>query len=158
MKILLPWLALVLEVLAVHGQSAISKPLQAPFTLTISVADAVVKAGTPVQVKVRMTNISDHDVNVSGSYDGPVNISYRYDVRDSAGRPAKSRQHNNPISGHSRIRTLKPGESTEDMTLVTEEFDMANPGVYVIQLSRPATDNPKEGVVKSNKLEVTVTP
>jgi hypothetical protein len=32
------------------------------------------------------------------------------------------------------------------------------PGVYTIQVSRVVSDNPADGVVKSNKIMVTVTP
>ena len=62
------------------------------------------------------------------------------------------------MSGHWIRRTLKPGESADSVTGVSPEYDMSRPGQNVIQLSRPISDNPDDGVVKSNKVTITVTP
>jgi hypothetical protein len=55
--------------------------------------------------------------------------------------------------GDSFAVTFERGE-----TGISPRYDPSQPGEYVIQLSRPISDDPKNGVVKSDKLTITVTP
>jgi hypothetical protein len=41
---------------------------------------------------------------------------------------------------------------------ISRLYDLSQPGDYTIQLSRAVSDDPKNGVVKSNVITVTVTP
>jgi hypothetical protein len=125
-----------------------------PFTITIS-GPAEVKAGSEVDVRVKITNTSTREVNAGAFYVDGVDTGYTYDVRDSAGNPAQKK--NIVMSGSVKFVRLKPGESAEERTLVNRVFDMTRPGQYEIQLSR-TVGGPKDAVVKSNKITVTITP
>jgi hypothetical protein len=43
----------------------------------------------------------------------------------------------------------------DDISLL---YDLSQPGAYTVQLSRTLSDDPKDGVVKSNAITVKVTP
>jgi hypothetical protein len=152
---------------AVPNQSDGANQVKPPFSITISTETPTVKAGAEVSIKVRITNASNHDINASSAYyrgvDGGMDASYDEEVRDSKGNLAKRKQSSEPesevpLTGSIRLRTLKPGESADAVTGVSQQYDMSRPGQYGIQLSRRISDNPKDGVVKSNKITVTVTP
>ena len=55
------------------------------------------------------------------------------------------------------LLALKPGESAEEVTAIGGQYDLA-PGKYAVQLLRRVSSDPKEGVVKSNTITVTVVP
>jgi hypothetical protein len=120
-----------------------------------------VKAGSTVSIKVRLTNTSRHDVIVTGAYFEGVDANYKQEIRDANGNLARRRERAETavhLAGHWVRHTLKPRESEDGVTAVSPEYDMSRPGEYVIQLSRPISDNPDDGVVNSNKITVTVTP
>lgn len=142
------------------AQSSAGKQAQTPFSITVSVPKTEIKAGSSVELMVLLKNTSDYDINTSSTYYTGVDNGYQYDVRTERGavvRPKKQRIKG-PLLLSGRMSTLKPGESHESTTMISDEFDMTKPGKYVIQLSRPISGNPHDGVVKSNKITVTVTP
>ena len=134
-----------------------------PFALSISAEDAVVKPQANLYVNIQMTNTSKHDIDCSGSDIGMLgmDVKYHYDVRDSSGNPVPTRQMKHPelATGHFRLCTLKPGKTANSNgNLITKLYDLSQPGKYVIQVSRDVSENPIDGMVKSNKITVTVTP
>jgi hypothetical protein len=134
----------------------------APFSITISTESAEVKAGSGVHLKIQMTNTSDHDVNCSGSPSNGLDRAYRYDVRDEDGKPAAKIARKHPEIGESFSFwpcSIKPGQTASAAGgLITVLYDLTRPGRYTIQVSRPISDqDPKSGVVYSNKIIVTVT-
>jgi hypothetical protein len=88
-----------------------------------------------------------------------VDWSYGHEVRDVAGQVVRPRPHKQErwTRASARIRTLKPGESTEDITRLSEDYDLP-PGTYVIQLSRKVSSDANAGVVKSNTVTVRIVP
>jgi len=125
-----------------------------PFTVTIT-GPSEIKTGVEVDVRVTITNTSNHDVSAGSFYVDGVDTGYTYDVRDSAGNPAQKKSI--VMSGSIKFGRLKPGESAEEGTLVNRVFNMTRPGRYTIQVSRQVGDS-KGTVVKSNTITVTVTP
>lgn len=114
-------------------------------------------AGEAIWVKVTLTNTSDHSVNGSSVRSGGVDVSYSYDVREISGQPVAKTKRN--VGKHVQsvlTRSLKPGESAEQESLVSRLYDMSLPGEYQIQLARSVSDDPKDGLVKSNKITVVV--
>ncbi len=139
-------------VVIVMGQNTSA---QGPFSIVINAPKTVVPTGTPVEIKIRMTNRSDRKI---AFYSLRADIAYEYDVRNkSGGRVAANIFH--PVYA-SRIDTfLKRGESTpEESSLVSDICDMREAGQYTIQVSRRVSENPRDGIVKSNSITVTVTP
>jgi len=51
----------------------------------------------------------------------------------------------------------RPNESTKENIALSDLYDLSHPGQYTIQVSRAVSDKPKDGVVKSNTITVTVT-
>ncbi len=153
---------------AVPNQSEAEKQVKPPFSITISTETPTVKAGSGLSIKISITNTSNHDINATSAYFmGPyafMDAGYDEEVRDSKGNLAKSKQPPMPgaddpvVIDSVRIKILKPGETTGSITGVSPDYDISQPGEYFIQLSKRISDNPKDGVVKSNKITVTVTP
>jgi hypothetical protein len=140
-------------------QSAAKTSAEQPFSITVAALASEVPTGSRVALRVRLTNTSDHDINASGLHSAGVDWSYGYEVRNVAGQVVHPRPHKQErwtrISG--RVRTLKPGESAEDITRLSEDYDLT-PGTYMIQLSRHVSNDPSAGVVKSNTVTITIVP
>jgi hypothetical protein len=60
--------------------------------------------------------------------------------------------------GYDRTTPCIPGESAGSSVTLTKLYDLGRPGVYTIQIWQPVSDNPTDGVVKSNIITVTVIP
>lgn len=148
-------LAFVLGPCRSSGQTAAP-----PFSIAISTDTPAVKVGADLSLKVHITNTSDHDINVSSSYFEGTDASYRQDVRDGRGNlPRRAvREMSTRTSGHWIRHTLKPGQSVDTVTSISPEYDLSRAGEYTVQLSRPVSDDPKDGLVKSNKVTITVIP
>jgi hypothetical protein len=83
-----------------------------------------------------------------------------FDIRDEGGNMKQKKVHKHPelASGKPFNRTIHPGETFEKEQDVSRLFDMTEPGKYVIQVYRRATDDGRGATVKSNTITVTVTP
>jgi hypothetical protein len=145
-----------------------------PFTALIGVENPVsqtgpdsytVKAGSDVFIKVHLTNISKRKLSLGYDKDSRTNVDFfhQYEICDSKGNAAEKRKIAHPeigSTGHGwPARILKPGESM-DITgdFVSRLFDLSQLSQYTVQLSRAISDNPKDGVVKSNTITVTAIP
>ncbi len=55
-------------------------------------------------------------------------------------------------------RILKPGESMDiNGDYLSRLYDLSQPGEYMVQLSRTVSGDPKDGVVKSNTIALSIT-
>jgi hypothetical protein len=123
-----------------------------------------VKAGADVFIKVHLTNTSKRKLFLGYDKDSMTNVDFfhHYEVRDSKGNSAEKRAISHPeigSTGHGwPARVLKPGESMDitgdDISLL---YDLSQLDEFTIQLSRSVSDDPKDGVVKSNTITVKVT-
>ena len=142
---------------SVHAQS-----VPDPFSITLAAKTATVKRGTSVWVKIQLTNNSAQDLDESGTINGMTgadpNLSFK--VRDEDGKLKQKKVHKHPelASGKPINRTIAPGETLEEEQDVSRLFDMTEPGSYVIEVSRRASDAQKDKSVKSNTITVTVLP
>jgi hypothetical protein len=157
MRIFLPILLLGISFSA-WCQSMTSQP---PFSLNLSAAADNVTAGSDVHVKIEMKDVSNHDVDCTGAPSNGLDRAYQYEVRDDRGRLVPKIVKKHPEIGETFSTwpcRLKPGETaTAAGGLISRLYDMSRPGQYTIQVSRSISDNPKDGVVKSNKITITVT-
>jgi len=123
----------------------------------------VAKVGENVGINIEMRNMSTHEIDCSGAWSNLSDLDekYQYDVRDSSGNPVARHRIESPLP-YTRgpdIHSCKPGESgSSGNNSITRLYGLNRPGVYTIQVSRVVSDNPADGVVKSNKIMVTVTP
>jgi hypothetical protein len=128
-----------------------------PFSITISAVDPVEAQGFGVAIRVRMTNMSEHKISGSGTYQDLADVGFEYSVRRVGGAPLRGIKHEGPFMGSAMFRTLDPGESMEEVTDIGHLY-LFTPGKYTIQLSRSISTNPKAGVVKSNTIQVAILP
>jgi len=134
-----------------------------PFTLVISSEAKSFKTGSAVEVKLSMTNNSDRAIDTSAAISDLMGVdpNFLFDVRDAAGKLVSKRVYEHPelATGHAILnRIIKPGKSLEETPDLSRLYDMSRPGEYDVQASRRASENEKDGVVKSNRIRITVTP
>jgi hypothetical protein len=128
-----------------------------PFSITISGPTEEVRAGKSVEIKIRLTNTSNHELNLPIFHASGMNISYNYDVRDNSGSLVEKKNKGQRSMGSSTQRVVEPGESVEDASIISRVFDIDRPGQYVIQVSRTISGDAKD-VVKSNSITIKVIP
>lgn len=157
---------------AAAGQSA--KP---PFSIDISGPKAV-KAGAPIEIKVVLTNTSDHSLDFNAHE--PEELNYIPEVFKSNGQPEDYTTHGHFLAnrsckpqeaeakgppsclgdyGPSVLVSLRPSGKYITYIVVTEQFRLSTPGDYSIRVSRSTAGDPEKRIlVKSNMITVTVTP
>jgi hypothetical protein len=141
------------------GEKSVAEtPTDKPFSITISTEAQSVKAVSEVAIKIRLRNTSNQDLIVTAVYFDGIDGSYTQEVHDKNGNLVEPAVRQGGISLRTAKQILKPGETARGETHISPQYDLSQPGEYVIQLSRPISDDPKDGVVKSNKLKITVTP
>ena len=143
----------VVSVLIGLGQ-ANSESAAAPLSVAIS-SPVQVRTGQHLEIRVKFTNISDHELTFSTFYVEGTDITLHYDIRDSQGNLQERKDRDR--DGSIKSVTLKPGQSEEEGTLVSQIFVMP-PGEYTIQLSRDIPGESGGNVAKSNRIRVTVVP
>ena len=126
-------------------------------------AEPAVKAGAEVAVTVHFKNTSNQELNHNANISDLTGVdpNYIFEVRDGSGAlvPRKVYEHPELANGHAVFLTVEPGEGVTDTEPISRLLDLSRPGKYVIQVSRRINANDeKDGVVKSNRVTVTVTP
>jgi len=72
------------------------------------------------------------------------------------GTSPKNKDFDNGVfEGVGEPKLLKPGESYETLIPISRACDMADPGEYMIHLSRVNPLDPKPQLVKSNSITIT---
>jgi hypothetical protein len=175
MKIIYGLLLLVCASVTTSSQSADSKQTDQTgpqFTLTISLyqtnsdeentAEQVLKFGSSVSLRIRKTNISNHEIIKYPETGGP--FGDHFDIRDSTGNLVEWKKlDNSRIGGEARITgtndmVLQPGESKVDYAPLSSWFNLSQPGTYTIQVSSHISNDLASDVVKSNIITVTILP
>jgi hypothetical protein len=163
-------LALLATVIAIApGSLAAADDNKPLYTIVISTPQSTVKVGEPVRIHVVLTNISAAEISLST--DLSVHCDYSIQVEAPDGSSSKNSAC---TGGSSRSLRLKPGDQFEDDETLTniyqldqhgedlintlKTFPFAAPGKYTVQLSQHISGDPKSGVVRSNKITITVIP
>lgn len=147
--------------------SASSLAQDQPQGLSVSISATAdrVKSGSPLVIKVRLKNISSHEIwMAAGSEATKLDVLYASAAGQKA-RQAQKREEVSPPtpdgvvfvraeSGSGKLVTMASGETWAHEIVVTQLFDLSKPGVYTIQAKRGAD----EGLSRSNIVQVTVTP
>ncbi len=121
-------------------------------------AGTVVKAGSMVVIAIRKANISDREINRR------TMAGQAIDVSDSSGDPVAHKKRDAMQGSVWGMRPsgqpemLQPSENKIDRELVSDGFDLRQPGMYTIRISEHISDDPASDVVKSNAITVTVLP
>ena len=110
--------------------------------LRLAVLESPIKAGQGVVVRVTATNESDQIVSYQNT--NPV-CNYSFKVLTGAGQPAPKTDFKKQMScpkgetettGRNILVRLKPGESRSEDLRLNEQYVFAQPGEYLIQVSR----------------------
>lgn len=124
-----------------------------PFSLHIEAIVHRLLPGSPVEVKLTLTNSSEHEITF---VDTSRWCDYTIEVRNSRGQFAPetsfARQMKCPQRevGRRITRDLQPGQSFEDVFYVNHFYDLSNPDDYFIQVARQIPKELGKGSVKSN--------
>lgn len=119
--------------------------------------------GSRVWITVKMTNITNHVIDISGSYTDAGDANYSWDVRDEDGKPVDKVVHLHPEldTGSPFWSGIMPGDSNIGEVQMDRVYKFDRPGKYVIQVSRPDIDfKDADGNfvnVKSNTITITIT-
>jgi hypothetical protein len=135
----------------------------APFTLTISARPDAVKLGDKIRLHITLKNSSDQSTTIQRSPSDELAEQFcDVHVTDASGnavpltayaKAARARQFSGSVI---KVR-LNPGETTDEDTLLEKQFNFSQPGDYVVQASRPVSDDPNDGTVASNKITISIT-
>ena len=153
----------IAALVATPGALAAAGDSNPPFTITISSTQGAVEAGEEIRVRVVLTNVSNQELPVRLSRNPlEAEMHYTVSVHEESGKDAAETKYGSAAKKHqlftlSEAETLlKPGERLEEHVVLTKLFDLSSPREYVVQLSRPASADPKDGVIKSNVITITV--
>lgn len=153
---------------ASYAQSAQSSTASAelanpqPFSLSITTPQDTLKAGSDVHITITLKNTSSQDLSFLESYGF---FPYLVDVRNAAGsaaamtekgRKAKQNYGMMPPFNSSFLNKVKPGQTQTADFVLNEFYDMKVPGKYFVQVERSSPIS--AGVVRSNRLAITLTP
>jgi hypothetical protein len=158
-----------LAILTLTGHAALSQSAKPPFSITISSPKDSVPHGGEVTVKITLTNISDHEINLERAPREDQGQSHHaVIIRDDhgdlvpqkkpvrVGKDEAEREINALPHGSQILFTLKPGESLKDGIVLDGMYDLSQPGKHTIQIER--YDYVTKAVVKSNTITFTLTP
>lgn len=154
----------VILALALHFPGLPAGPAtQQPFRIVVSTRHPEVKSGRGAEITVRLTNTSQEMIDTSANVDSRTGLdpNFDIDIRNSSGHSAPKRTYKHPEfrTGQAFIgRALKPGETLTEHFDLSRAYELTEPGNYVVQVSRTAPERLGGGVVKSNKITVTVAP
>jgi hypothetical protein len=164
-RFLLPAAAFLI-VPALCAQSPHNQPAGAPFSVSITLARDVVKAGSEVRLDIVLTNTTNENIVIAGWEDQNCEI-YDIEVQDSEGKRLPQRNECLPSENSNQttvcvaasspvVRTctpqnqvLKPHGELKEEILVNELYDLSRPGQYIIQAQR--ANNPKTIVTVPGK-------
>ena len=158
----------ILLAIAIFGTAVTAYSQASPFTIVISAAKSQVTAGDPVDLKVVMTNTSDHDVDCTTNGSNALDRSYEYEVKDEKGQPVRKIEKEHHGGSSIWPCVLKPGQTdTPSGGRISVLYDFSRPGKYTIQVSRrvwgdenrPGTyekGSGQTGILKSITITVTV--
>ncbi len=162
--ILRPILAAVLFTLLGGAPAYCGEP---SFSLTISLAQDTVKAGSEVTVKIVLKNTTDHEIRVGGKGmlpgDDLVPANCRAIVTDAKGVRAPytkygERMWGRPLEegaeGTIIFGAMKAGGQGAFDLVLSRLYDLSKPGKYTIEVRYP--DGDSQVIVKSNRIVLTI--
>jgi hypothetical protein len=131
-----------------------------PFSLTLSALTPGAEVGEQIELKIVMKNLTNHDLEYQLEMRNYQDRSNNYDVWDASGKKLEPIKKKYPQIGDTfepfPPHIVKPGGTETSGITITLLYDMTHPGIYTIQASRRISDEANDGVVRSNKITVSV--
>ncbi len=138
------------------------------FTLTIRAYQSEVTLGSQFGIAITIRNISDESLSFRFARHGAVADGDQYEVRDENGKRVarfgeeRTAQLPNGGTWHipagpvgpSGVGWIRPGESTEEGSMISDDYNFDHPGKYTIQVSRKESWSPTP--IYSNIITITV--
>jgi hypothetical protein len=159
----------------VGALNAQTNPEKPKFTIVISADKPEVTLGADITIAIRITNISEEEIVTTCGYQGRVQDSYQYDLRDEEGTAVARfgpRYRKMPDGSMFRLPNsypgdprpggcgIKPGGFMHVYSTISDDYNFDHPGKYTIRVWKPATmgtpEKPESGKVYSNTITVTV--
>ncbi|MGB9408823.1 MAG: hypothetical protein WCA89_14900 [Terracidiphilus sp.] len=150
--------------------NAQTNPENPKFTLTIKAYHSEVTLGSQFGIAITIRNISDKSLSFRFARHGAMADGDQYDVRENNGKQVarygeqRTVQHPNGETWHipagpvgpSGVGWIRPGESTEEASMISDDYNFDHPGKYTIQVSRKESWSPSP--IYSNIITITVLP
>jgi hypothetical protein len=165
----------VFALMALALQSICIAQQEPPITVSITTPTPVTKSGTEVRVNVTVTNNSDHSIRLYKALgpDGQAEAANQVDVYDATGKKLlridgraiqmQGQTHYLPKQWISRKTVpLEPGQSCDDFLIMSNLFNLSNPGKYTVtvrhEMRTYSSDSGDKLIdVPSNTITITVT-
>lgn len=139
-----------------HMSAVFGQTPNGAFSIALSTEKPTVTAGSNVDIRIELTNTSDHVVDCATAYVGGFDRRYLYNVLDKDGKSVPGIDPER-YPGSYQFCNLDPGESTGNgERLISWLHDFTKPGTYTVQVSRFIGNDEEQGVVKSNTITITV--
>ena len=141
-----------------QSEQPFSKPL---LSLSISVPEQTVALGSEIKVKTKLTNITDHVLNL---VDTNRNCDYLAEMRGDKGDSVPVTDYKRQLrcnggltDGRNILVTLKPQESREDEIDLTSLYLVSRVGTYSVFVQRRFPEELGGGTVQSNSITINLT-
>jgi len=139
------------------AQSGTGEQTGDSFTIRVAPLKKDLTAGSPVEVRIKLTNTSQQDILAGSGYHAEgLDMGYQYICWDNSGNLVKKEIP--PVGSVHDVPMLKPGESHVEIARLDRACDFSHPGEYTIQLSRDIPMDSQHRSVTSNKIMITVNP
>ena len=133
-----------------------------PVSVSITTPTPVAKTGAAIRVDIIVTNAFDRAVPLFETTDGHAEASNGVEVFDAEGRqlPWAGRH---PRSISRKMPSVEAGKSVEDFIVLTNDFDLREPGKYSVvvkhEMLDPGAARPEDRryFISSNPLSITIT-
>lgn len=160
---------LLMPVLFAGALAAQPNPEKPKFTISIRAENPEVISGSQFGISITIKNISDESLPFRFASHGDVSDGDRYDVRDEKGASVAKYGRRTvklpngetwhipaPPVGASGAGWIRPGESVEEGSMISEDYNFDHPGKYTIQVSRK--ESWMQSPIYSNTITITVLP
>lgn len=131
---------------------------ETPFVINLDSDHNSFAVGADVPIDITLTNISDGVLEITYTRIPPVDFVpevNRADGKRPTGlAPLVNAVNPAVVHGGSTTDKLEPKEIVKERMILNQLFDLTEPGIYIVQVSRRAAGG---SVVRSNKLTVLIT-
>lgn len=157
----------ILTIVLAYSLYAGAQGQQSGISVTLAALKNTVRLGSPIKVRVTVTNTSGKNVALARSLgDEEAEFNFDFRVIDSRGKKAIESEHRKQVKGegssavtHSnQIVPLRPGEAITEMTDISKLYDLGHSGVYKIRVNRTLPAELGGGTVLSNQIRITIVP
>jgi hypothetical protein len=124
-----------------------------PFTLTLSGPETVTTGGA---VRVDLAEKNTSNLGSLGPQDQLNLLECHFSVRDLSGHELPMNSQTDGITGSHHLKALESGWTSNGYAILSDFYDMSQPGTYRVQVSERSPGYPEAGPVFSNVITIQV--